>query len=169
MKNAETFTEVYKRHAASIIKSVVARTNDRELADEICQNVFLAYYKHMDHVQTEFIKAWLYEMMEHQLIDYWRKASTNHEKLIDEDAEGVLDPEDRMNIEKQYSDRRFIYEIMEKLKERNRNWYDVIECICIRQMTQEEACRYMGISSADLRSRLYRARKFLKEEFEKER
>ena len=169
MNSKEAFTEVYERYAASIIKSVVAQTKDIELANEICQNVFMSYYRHMHKVEPEFVKAWLFHAMDNQLIDYWRKASTRRESLEEEGSEIIASAKDRCNVEKQCSDRRFICEIMEKLKEKNRNWYDVIVCICVRQMTQEEASSYLGISEEDLRSRLYRARKFLREIFDEER
>lgn len=168
MKDIETFTDVYKRYAALIIKSVVAQTNDEELANEICQNVFMSYYRHMERIETDFVKAWLLHAARNQMIDYWKRASTRKELLAEQKPEGLMEKEDCCNVEKICSDRTFICEIMKDLKAENEIWYEVIECICIRQMTSEEACEYLGIPPDVLRSRLHRARCYLHKMYDKE-
>lgn len=169
MKNRETFTEVYKRYSALIMKSVMAQTENMELAEEICQNVFLAYYRHMDKVEPEFVKAWLLHVTDNQIIDYQRKLGRRMKILHEKSTEEFMGAEAPVDVVKQYTDRRFICEIMEKLKEKNPRWYEIIDCVCIKQMSLEEAEKYLGVPKEDLKSRLYRARKFIREMFEEER
>lgn len=165
----ETFTEIYERYSALVIKSVVAQTGNFELANEICQNVFMSFYIHMNRVEIEFVKAWLLHAAKNQVIDYRKKASTRREVMSEQQPEEMLQQEHGSDIEKQYSDRSFICEIMEKLKSTNMVWYEVIDCVCVQQMTSEEACEYLGIPSDVLRSRLHRARQFLHKNFDKDR
>jgi DNA-directed RNA polymerase specialized sigma24 family protein len=58
---------------------------------------------------------------------------------------------------------------MKELKEKNTQWYEVVDCVCIQQMSQDEASEYLHVPKQDLKSRLYRARQFLRDIFENER
>lgn len=58
--------------------------------------------------------------------------------------------------------REFILKLLSELKEKNEGWYEVVEAVCIFEMPQDEAAQYLGISVPVLRSRLSRARKFLR-------
>lgn len=169
MKSVETFTEVYNRYAALIMKSVMAQTQSREVAEEICQNVFLSYYKHMEKVDESFVKAWLLHVANNQVIDFWRKNGSQGKCDSEVSMEALSEKKDENDVVKRYTERRFISEIMENLREKNPNWYDVIDCICVQQMTLEEASKFLGVPERDLKSRLYRARKYIRKMFEKER
>lgn len=168
MKNIETFTEMYKKYAALIIRSVVAQTNDVELANEICQNVFLAYYKNMDRVEEDFVKAWLLHVAKNQVVDHWRKTGARKKVMQESGIEDLDRVKDDREMEKRCDDRQFICEVLEHLRKVNPLWYDVIDCICIRQMTPEEAAFYLDIPPGALRNRLSRARQYLRKMYEEE-
>lgn len=165
MKDAETFTEVYNRYASLVIKSVVAQTNDVELGNEICQKVFLSFYRNMDKVSGEYAKTWLLHAAKNQLIDYWRRASTRKEFLPEDERSGRMEKADGTDLEKQCSDRMFICELLEDLKREKKEWYDVVDFICVQEMSPEEAAEKLGISSGLVRSRLYRARRYLQKKY----
>lgn len=93
MTKHETFTENYKRYGAMIMKSVMAQTKDKELAAEICQQTFLHYYRTMDKVDESRIKPWLLQVAKNLLIDYWRKASTRKEFLVESPTVRWKNPE----------------------------------------------------------------------------
>lgn len=156
----ETFAEVYERYATLIMKSVVAQTRDRQLAEEICQQTFLSYYKNMDTVKTEFVKAWLLHTAKNLLIDHWRKASTRRE-IPDSDGQIMEDAACPNDFEKQCADRQFLEQMLAELEAENRLWYEVVDCIYIREMSHEETAKLLRISPTALRARLYRAKRFL--------
>lgn len=162
---SEIFAEIYGRYAALIKKSVVAQTNNGELADEICQQTFFALYKNMDNVEEAMVKAWLFQTARHFLVDYWRKVSTRRELPVDEESVGYGDAAFPMDLEKQCADRDFIRRLMEDLQRINQHWYDVIDCICIREMSHQETAEHLGITPVMLRARLYRAKCFLQERY----
>ncbi|MDO4345048.1 MAG: RNA polymerase sigma factor [Eubacteriales bacterium] len=164
----ETFAEIYERYATLIMKSVVAQTGSIELAEEICQQTFLLFYKNMENIEPEFAKAWLLHTAKNLVIDHWRKASTRKEVLMDGDAREFGEIADRENVEKKCEDRWFICALMEELLRENRLWYDAIDCICIREMDHKEAAKLLGISPTVLRARLYRAKRFIQKKYEKE-
>ena len=168
MKNHEAFTEIYESYAGLIMKSVMAQTNDIELAEEICQQTFLAYYRKMETIDTEFVKAWLLHVSKNLLIDYWRKASTRKEIIKEEYEATYMEASATTDMEKQSVDRMFLCKLLEELKEENELWYEVIDYICIREVGYEEAAKQLGISPVVLRARLYRARRFLQKKYGKD-
>lgn len=165
MKNAETFTEIYNRYAGLVMKSVVAQTNDVELGNEICQKVFLSFYRNMDRVEEDYVKTWLLHAARNQLIDHWRKASTRKELPMADDSPDITERLSSVDLEKQCSDRMFICELMEDLKREKWEWFQVVECICIWEMSPEETAGRLGISAGLVRSRLYRARRYLQKKY----
>ena len=164
MINHETFTEIYKRYATLILKAVVAQTKDEEIAKEICQQTFLAYYNNMHKVQSGIEKPWLLKTARHLVIDYWRKASTKNEVLVDSEDKTFLNKKSQ-DLEKECVDKMFIYEILEDLEKENTLWYEVIDLLFIEQMDREEAAKHLGLSPGMLRARLYRAKQYLKRKY----
>ena len=166
MNENETFTEIYERYVGLIMKSVMAQTNDLELAMEICQQTFVNFYQHMDSLALEFAKAWLMHVSKNLLIDYWRKASTRNEFLKEEESvDDCADITATDDIEKQCTDKIFLCSLLEDLKEENELWYEVIDHICIREEKCEEAAKQLGVSAAVLRARLYRARRYIQNKY----
>lgn len=166
--NHETFTEIYERYATVVKRSVVAQTNDEELAMEICQQTFLAYYRNMDEVDKDFVKAWLLQVAQNLLVDHWRKASTRNEIVHDELSEEYLNQSADIDIDKEATDKIFLSRLLKDLKEENELWYEVVDYICIREMSCDEAAKHLGISPTMLRARLYRARCFLRKKYGKD-
>lgn len=164
----EAFAETYNRYAVLVKKSVMAQTNNEDLAEEICQSVFVSLFRHIDRIDEDYVKAWLLRATKNKVIDYWRKASTRLEissEYAQRMCEGQLLESD---MEKRYANRQLICELLKDLKDTNFTWYQVIDCVCVRQMSHEEAERALGISPGVLRSRLYRARIYIQEKYGKE-
>ncbi len=162
MNKAETFTEVYHEYSSTVLRSVVAQTGDVELGNEICQEVFLAYYENMDRLDRNYIKGWLLHTTKNKLIDHWRKNRSGRELLMDHRSEEFPQEVSDNNTEKQGCDRMVICELLEDIRKNKPRWYDVVEYVCVREMKPEEACKYLGISPGMLRGRLQRARHYVK-------
>lgn len=165
MNKEETFTEAYREYSSMVIKSVVAQTGDIELGNEICQNVFLSYYRSMDRVEKEYVKAWLLHATKNQLIDHWRKSRSRKELLMDHNSEEFPQKFSSNDTEKEGCNKMFACELLEDLKRTKPHWYDVVECVCVMEMRPEEACEYLGLSPGVLRGRLQRARHYIKEKY----
>lgn len=162
----ETFTEIYERYAATIMKSVVARTNDEELAKEICQQTFLAYYRKMDSVKPDMVKYWLLRVAQNCLIDYWRRCGVRKEVYDDEEVnKAYRTAKAPVYVEAECVDREFICWLMAELRAENERWYDVIDCVCIQGMSHKEAAKHLGITTTVLRARLSRAKRFIRKEY----
>lgn len=159
----EKFNIIYERYAPLLINAVLVRTDDEELAKEICQQTFLAYYSRMDTLDPEIIKYWLLRVAENLLIDHWRKEKVRKEVTDGDELERIVPAP--VNVEREVINRQFICWLMEDLKSENKLWYEVIDCICIKGMSHKEAAEHLGISAMVLRARLYRARRFIQAKY----
>lgn len=164
----ETFTEIYERYGKVIKKSVMAQTGKIELAEDICQQTFETYYRKIETVEAGSELSWLFVVAEHELIDYWRKASTNREIFQPEAFEDTLDAEELSDPAKVVTDRILACDLMRALRKRNRRWYDVVYHIYFLRESYEEAARHLGVSAEVLRARCSRALRFLRKKFGKD-
>ncbi len=164
----ETFTEVYERYGAVIKKTVMAQTRKEELAEDICQQTFEIYYRKFDTVRAGSELGWLITVAENQLIDHWRKASTNREVLqsgtfdISLCADALSDPAGYV------TDKILGCEILQVLRKRNPHWYDVVYHIYVLGENYEEASKHLGVSAEVLRARCSRALRYIRKKYGKD-
>lgn len=167
---AKKFTKVFHRYNKLIRKVVINATGDWNLAEEICQQVFLKYFEHMDHIEDDLIQAWLMFTAKNKICDYYRRQKTrNSTRSIDQmkDAAIVLQDNTEVLI-KSMADTQLTERIMESLYEYRKEWYDIVEAVCIMGMSHEEAAKYLQISPEILRARLFRARRYIRKHFGEE-
>ncbi|MDO5424995.1 MAG: sigma-70 family RNA polymerase sigma factor [Eubacteriales bacterium] len=169
MINEEKFNQVYERYSSLLIKFIWDRTGNREDSLEMCQDVFLAFSRYMDSVEEELWKAWLILAAKRKCIDYFRKSKTKNEMANVErvEREVVVENSAELVVERVVQS-EFVYRILETLHRKNPKWYEAIEAVCICELTHEEAAEELQVSTEVLRSRIYRARKFLRSEFGEE-
>ena len=169
MIKEQRFTQVYRRRKNLILRFAYSKTQDLEAAEEICQDVFLHYYEKIEQIQEDLVKAWLLLCAKRKCIDYWRKRQNRQESSVGETA--VLEVISENNLERVVDhviQENFAWKILGELRQKNETWYQVIEAVCICEMEQEEAAASLGISVQVLRARLFRARKFIRQEYLKE-
>lgn len=160
----DAFTEVYRQYHRLIYRSVFAQTGNQELAEDISQQVMLKYFEHMPEVEKGYEKGWLLTVERHLLIDYYRK-NHNLKAIREEEMKEAVNrsvfPDPGKDVER----RQFLVRILEALRLKNEDWYDVMYLVCALEISEPEAAKQLGISIGLLRTRLYRARKYLQKLF----
>jgi RNA polymerase sigma-70 factor, ECF subfamily len=81
--------ELHDRHAGELWRFAMRRTHDRELSEDIVQEVLLRAW--MDpslgqHDQTE-ARSWLFTASRNLIIDRWRRAASQHEQRMEDPPE----------------------------------------------------------------------------------
>lgn len=169
MKN-EKFTEAYKKYRKLVIKLAYDRLDDIFLAEEISQQVFVSFYEHMDRFRKEeSIKPWLIITTKNALIDYFRKQEVRRDKdawLRIDAAERVSEDEEKV-IER-ITNGKLSFQILEDLREKNKEWYEVVMAICVNDMSQREAAEYLRMTPQVLNAKLYRAKQYIRRKYQKE-
>ena len=161
--NDETFREVYQQNYRLIYQEVLLRTQNMELAADICQQTFLKYIEHRKTVKVGAERGWLLTVAKHLLIDEMRRTKV---QLLDDEQiyEGHNEYSDS-DMEKEMMRRDFLKQILIELEAKNRDWYEAVYEVCMLNIPEAEVARKKNISIDLLRTRLYRGRQFLKDRF----
>ena len=113
---AESFHEVFQDNYRLIFHAVLLRTNDHELAEDICQQTFLKYLEYRETVIEGAERGWLLQVAKHLVSDYFRK---NKSQLVDhaqiEENETVYCYE--VDVAKEISRKEFLRQVLMELKE----------------------------------------------------
>lgn len=83
-RDADAFSELYRRHVDQIYRYVLARVGDRSTAEDLTSEVFVRTLEGLDGYEqrgTPLI-SWLYRIANARVIDHWR-AGKRHDALID--------------------------------------------------------------------------------------
>jgi RNA polymerase sigma-70 factor (ECF subfamily) len=168
MKNRR-FEEFFRQYKNLIIKLVMSKIGDYQVAQELCQQVYVSFYNHMDSISDELVKAWLLRATQNEIVDYLRKNKGHVDVVLDESvvAEyGNLLMEKSVELfEEKENKRELLGRIMQEVKATNEQWYDVLFKSCVEELSYADIAKEMGISETVLRARMHRARVFIKQRF----
>ena len=169
MNDKNTMFEMYfMRYKNLVIRAVMKKSQDYQLAQEICQQVFCSFYFHIDEINEDLVKVWLMRTTRNALVDYLRRPSTRNEVTLNNDlyeSGNTLTHAAVDYCEDKVINQDLTGRILREVKEANEAWYEVLILICVYGMSHEEAANKLQVSDQVLRARLYRARKFVREKF----
>lgn len=167
-----SFEKFFLKYKNLIIRIVVDRSGDYQLAQEICQLTYEKFYKNMDKVKPGMEKVWLIRCAQNALIDYYRKARVKREVYTEDipPAEvGNLLVDKSIECREERIDRRNLAgKILSEVRRVNVQWYDVLMIHCVEELPHAEAARRLQISETVFRARLSRARAYVRKNFEEE-
>ena len=154
------FKEIVVLYKDELFRFLVHLTRDQQVASEILQETFLKVLTKIDKVHNpEQFKSWLFRTAKNMFIDMTRK--TARRPSVSMDQVGELEAES-MDTDKEYRV-QLLQRAIAELPEKERL---IIVCVDLEQRSYKEASEIIGISESALKSRLFRARKSLKEIFE---
>lgn len=163
----ETFHAVFQANYRLIFQSVLLRTNNRELAEDICQQTFLKYLEYREVVKTGAERGWLLAVAKNLLIDDFRKKKPrliDHTQMEENEIKYCYE----VDMAKEVSRKDFLRQILMELEEKNKDWYDAVYEVCMLNLPESEVAVKKNISIDLLRARLCRGRQFLKKRFGEE-
>jgi RNA polymerase sigma-70 factor (ECF subfamily) len=171
MKNKK-FEEFFRQYKNLVIKLVMSKINDYQVAQEICQQVFVSFYSHMDNISDDLVKAWLLQATRNAVIDYIRKNKGHSMIVLDEMAVkefGNLLIEESLELyEDRKSKRDLVVRIMQEVRSVNEQWFEILVLSCVEGLSYAEIAKRMGVSEPMLRARMCRARAYIKKRFGEE-
>jgi len=162
----EAFEAVVKTHMKDAYFIALGLVGNREDALELSQEAFYRAYKHFDQLNSqEKFFPWFYQILRNLCFSHLRKRRLRRtESLNDADGEprqlewsDAFDPE--MVAERNESKDR-VWRAISRLEEKHR---EVIVLRHFRQLSYEEMARVLFCNRGTVTSRLYYARKRLKE------
>jgi len=151
--------ELYARYGPGILNFLVARLSDRQLAEEVLQDVMMAVWKSAPNFRGDSkVLTWLLTIARNRAINTQRKKRPHTVELDDEiglkaDDTGPLDKVVKLD---KYSELR---EAMTLLPEAQR---EVLVLVFFHQLSGVEVAEALDISVGTVKSRLFRAKEMLR-------
>jgi len=170
MKN-EKFEAYFRGYKNLILRLVLDRTGDYQVAQEICQQVFIQFYINMDKVYPDMVKAWLIRCTKNAVVDYFRKANVRKAVMVDLEVveEGNLVAEEMIeHCNEKRDNAELTGKILADVKSVNEKWYEVLVMCCVEGMSYPEMAEKLNMSIDALRARVHRARSYVRERFGEE-
>jgi len=147
------FSYLYDNYSAALYGVVVSIVQDRELANDVLQEVFIKIWRQIDQYNPEKGKlyTWLINISRNASIDTLRSKSYNEQKQNQSLNPGVYTAAGTINIE---TDKIGIRKIIQNLKE---EYKVLIELAYFQGYTQDEISKMLNIPLGTVKTRLRNA------------
>lgn len=169
MNRDELFEEYFQEYRELVMRMIIMKSGDSQLAQEISQQVFCALYHHMDDVEADCVKAWLFRSAQNALVDYLRKSGRRKEvtlNAVDSQERGTVLPETATDYyENRVINMELARRILREIQAVNEIWYEVLVMICVKGMSHREAASVLHVSEQVVRARLHRARGYVRQKY----
>lgn len=132
---------------------ILKKVKNKTAANDIFQNTFLKIHKNLPTLKDEDkIKAWIFQIARNEIINWINK------EAVYTDESTVLQEVDKHNYQDICCFDKFINNLPTIYEE-------VIELVYIKGYKQKEASQILGISLANVKARIRRAKAILKQNF----
>lgn len=175
-----SFDAVYTAYANKVHRIARTKTGNKEVAEDITQEVFMKFYQHMSNVNASNVESWLYVVTENMAFNYSR--DNVREKSVGDIDLFMVNNEDEMDrsivylesLEEKYirnltreERAKFAQEIYADLYKKNERWHEAITVTYILERPQKEVAETMGMSLGALQLMLFRARNWIRKQYQK--
>jgi len=166
--NPDKWIDLY---ADYLFNFTISRVNDREIAQDLVQDTFLAALKSMKNFKGEANeRTWLISILKRKIIDYYRKINSNKGKAEvritsynDSETDGdwleerVADPFDKTAEDTLQNTElgEAIFKCLSKLPEKQA---EVFRMKTIEGLETEDICKELNITASNLWVIIHRAR-----------
>lgn len=146
-----------EQHGVTVLRLAIAHTGSRQDAEDVVQDVFLRLYAKTPRLtDDEHLKAWLIRTTINRCRDMTRAHSRRKTISLNDlpiDPTAFDDMQTRDEI-------RAAWEAVQKLPPDERA---IVHLTCFEGLSYRETARIMNLSEGSVRSRLHKARTYLKE------
>jgi RNA polymerase sigma-70 factor (ECF subfamily) len=168
-KDYQAFEELVKRYEGKMYGHTLRLLGNREDAEDVLQETFLNVFKGLENFRGDSsFSTWIYRIATNNALMRLRKLSHGERELLDELpppesmkrqalASHILDPKDAL-LEKEMLDE--LDKAVERLPEKYRTIFLLRD---VEEFPTDRAAKVLGISEAAVKSRLHRARLYIRE------
>jgi len=147
--------KVWKEYHSKLLAFIAKRVDDRSVADDILQDVFVKIHSQMDSLkEEEKLESWLYRITRNAVIDYFRTRKPSLEL-----PEWISQPEADPSVQARQELEACLRPMIEQLPSKYR---DALVLSELEGRTQHEVSKEQKISLSGAKSRVQRGRSLLK-------
>ena len=163
-------TAVLTEHHTQFLRFLQKRLGDRDEAEDVLQDFYIRVLKKANQIRGKSsIIAWLYVVLKSVLADHFRRKSAErrvHQLMVAEWR--AIPPQQEMLAAGEEDFDRIactcFYRLLPTLK---REYADALLRVDLEQRSPGDVARALGITAGNMRVRLHRARRTLKEALER--
>lgn len=170
----DAFDAFYRDTADCVYHTALRYSGNHHVAEEISQTVFMKLYMNLGNVQEEAMISWMLTAAKHMALNYkrgLRREVLLGDLLYDENEESAFesDLEDEI-IRKLYAEenKELVANIFADLYHLNSRWYDALTITYFLGKPQKEVANCMDMKLEVLHSVLYRAKKWVRKNYEEQ-
>lgn len=137
------FWELYDRYIDKIFKFIYMKTSDRQIAEDICSDVFMKAYKKIWTLELKTEKSfqsWVYTIANNSVIDFYR--TQKHSVDIDE----VFDLWEDINVHVDIDNKDKLAAVVELLNTFNKTHREIIMLRIWEDLSYKEISEITGSS-----------------------
>lgn len=167
------FDEIYGEYASLVYRIILYHSEDRDVAEEIMQEVFMKLYMNRENIKTEAIRAWLVTTAKNMTRNYKRDSwyetavletfDENNRLLVTDSLE-----DDFIETLRKSECNALMEMVFEDLYRKSVRWYEAVTIAYLLEKPQKEVAEIMGMSLEQLHGMLYRARKWIQKRYKEE-
>lgn len=161
-KDQKAQTKLINVFWVDVFSFVMKKVRDENDADEITVNVFSKVLSKLDMFDPHFqFKTWILTIAQNSVIDFWRKKNRENEDAV-ENLDEVKNqyaksPEELLISEEEQK------KIIKTIESLDANYQDIIKLRFFEEKSIKEIAEELGISVANTKVRVMRAKKVLAE------
>ncbi|WP_312512364.1 RNA polymerase sigma factor [Chryseobacterium culicis] len=161
-KDQKAQTKLINIFWVDVFSFVMKKVKDENDADEITVNVFSKVLSKLDMFDPHFqFKTWILTIAQNTVIDFWRKKNRDNEDAV-ENLDEVKNqyaksPEELLISEEEQK------KIIKTIESLDANYQDIIKLRFFEEKSIKEIADELGISVANTKVRVMRAKKVLAE------
>ncbi len=164
--NDDGLAELVRDYKDGLILYLNSFVNDIYMAEELMEETFFKIITRRPRFRAKYsFKTWLYTIARNVALDYLRRSSIISTMPVDE-AEDKL--KDECNLEQSYIVEERKIAVHRGLKRLNPDYRQILWLMYFEELNCAEAGAVMKKNSRQIKNLVYRAKKALKEELDKE-
>ena len=143
IKRNKDFWKAYQQYYPLIYSTLVAKLSNKDDAEDICQEVFIRFYKHIYTIED--YRKWLYKAMTFEITNYYNKKSNVKRNDIDIDS---IPNDSRLSVKGEFDETRLIVEeAIENMSNfKNEKEKILFDLVAIHNYSYKKAASYLGLT-----------------------
>lgn len=164
--NKESFAALYDQYIKSIYRFIYLKVNSKEEAEDLASETFLKAWNYLSKVDNSNkihnFKAFLYQVANNLVIDFYRKRSLLPVTLNDGEWEDANVPDTELSGIDKIKKEDDAAELKEAFKKIPENYSSVVIWYYLEELEISEIAQILGKSEGTVRVTVHRALKALK-------
>lgn len=167
IRDPREFEAVIDEYKAYVFAIILRFVNNRDDVQDIAQDVFLQLYRSLKEYRPDHLKAWIGRVAVNKAID-WKRRQERMPETAGSYQDDIINPDIRPgpDIEEQIEQKERDQNLRRLCAGLPSRYHRVLIQYHFQEKSYQQIAREEGISIKTVESRLYRARKLLREKWE---